>query len=276
MTVFRRLFTSLPRPKLWLIGLGFLGLLLQPVEAAGVRVKAVRAHRSTIELYDRLELTIQVEGAVQNPYDPEEIAIEATFHPPSGQPISVSGFYYQPFELVTENNQMRPQPAGEPVWKVRFTPTKPGAWSYEVKLITPGQTQVLAGSQDIEVLSSTQRGFVRVDRATESLRFDRGETFIPIGENLCWPPSATPLQTYEQWFRDLVKQRANYLRIWLAPWSFRLETKETGVGRYDQLRAWYVDTLLERSEALGLYWQLVLLDHGSFSRTQDPEWPNNP
>jgi hypothetical protein len=62
----------------------------------------------------------------------------------------------------------------------------------------------------------------------------------------------------------------------LAPWSLRLETKDTGVGRYDQLRAWQLDHLLEESEKKGLYWQLCLLDHGSFSRTQDPQWQNNP
>jgi hypothetical protein len=62
----------------------------------------------------------------------------------------------------------------------------------------------------------------------------------------------------------------------MAPWMLRLETKETGVGRYDQLRAWWLDRLLEESQAAGLYWQLCILNHGSFSRSQDPDWHNNP
>jgi hypothetical protein len=117
---------------------------------------------------------------------------------------------------------------------------------------------------------------VRVDDASGYLRFERGGSFIPIGENLCWPPSFEPLKAYDRWFRELAAQRANYIRMWMAPWAFRLETKDTGSGRYDQLRAWQLDHLLAQSQAHGLYWQLCLLNHGSFSRSQDPDWQNNP
>ncbi|MBI2885383.1 MAG: DUF5060 domain-containing protein [Candidatus Omnitrophica bacterium] len=241
-----------------------------------VRLASVRLERPVIGLYERCELTVQLEGDVLNPYDPDELTLEATFQPARGRPVTVYGFYYQPFEQVTTSRGGQAiQPAGDPVWKVRFTPTRTGRWVYHVRVLHRGR-EIEGPSGAVEVSPSARSGFLRLDRATGSLRFDRGETFVPIGENLAWAPSAQLLDSYDRWFEELSRQRANYIRVWLAPWSLRLETKETGVGRYDQARAWQLDQLLERSEKAGLYWQLCLLNHGSFSRTHDPDWQNNP
>ena len=241
-----------------------------------VRIVSVQLEQPVIGLYERCELTVQLAGDIINPYDPDELTLEVTFQPARGRPVTVSGFYYQPFEQVTTSRGAPAiQPAGEPVWKVRFTPTRTGRWAYQLRLLTKG-TAVEGPSGAVEVSPSTRLGFVRLDHATGLMRFDRGETFIPIGENLAWAPSSQLLETYDRWFEELSRQRANYIRVWLAPWSLRLETKETGVGRYDQMRAWQLDQLLERSDKAGLYWQLCLLSHGSFSRTHDPDWQNNP
>lgn len=262
--------------RVWALGL--IGCLVGhgSAVASSVRMAAARVERPIIGLYERCELTIQVEGGpIANPYDDEEIAVTATFQPPRGSPITVGGFYYQPFERVRVNGQDVLKGVGMPVWKVRFTPRRMGRWSSTVFLTTPAGSQTMPGGT-FDVIASSRQGFISVDRDRESLRFESGASFIPIGENLAWGPSAAPLGAYEQWFQKLSKQGANYIRVWLAPWSFRLETNTTGVGRYDQQRAWQLDALLEQSERFGLYWQLCLLDHGSFSQTQDPEWQHNP
>lgn len=245
--------------------------------AAPLRLGAVDLERPVVNLYGRCELTIRVEGGpIKNPYDDEELAVTATFQPPrGGKAVTVDGFYYQPFEQARVNGADVLKAAGEPVWKVRFTPRQLGRWSYTVSLTTPGGSQQGPGGA-FNVIPSSRQGFISVDRNRESLRFDDRTTFIPIGENLAWGPSTQPLRAYERWLQKLSKQGVNYIRVWLAPWSFRLETKETGLGRYDQQRAWQLDELLEHSERFGMYWQLCLLEHGSFSRTQDPEWHNNP
>jgi len=243
--------------------------------AGEVRLTSVKHARPVIPLFERCELTIGFEGTVSNPYDPDEVTVDAVFQPERGEPVVVAAFYYQPFTPVVKGGQESLEPAGPAVWKARFTPRQTGKWSYEIRLKTPQNTQTLPGGT-IEVVRSTRRGFVGLDRSSGYFRFDEGQTFIPIGENLAWASGSQPLRVYDQWFLDLAKQRANFIRVWMAPWAFRLETKETGVGHYDQRRAWQLDYLLERSDALGLYWQLSLLDHGSFSRSQDPEWHNNP
>lgn len=264
------------RPSVWLWGSVALLAGCPRTAEAEPHLASVTLQRRVIELFERCELTIRIDGPIANPYDPGEISVDASFLPPRGSTVTVPGFFYQPYARVEDQGRTVVTPDGEPVWKVRFTPTRTGVWSYDVTVKTRlGSRASSRGT--VEVIESMRRGFVRLDRARGTMRFDDGEPFIPIGENLGWPASsAQPLASYEQWIRDLAKQRANYLRVWMAPWAFRLETNETGVGRYDQLRAWYVDQLLDRSEQAGLYWQLCLLDHGSFSTVQDPEWPNNP
>ena len=241
-----------------------------------VRIRSVRLERPVVELYERCELTLQLSRPAPDPYDPDQALVQVTFQSPQRQTITIEGFYYQPYERVRQGSQDSIEQRGDPVWKARFTPTQVGRWSYEVSLKTPQGTQVWpVGS--FEVSASERRGFVRVDPATQTFRFSRAnELFVPVGENLAWGPGAQPLPAYEEWFADLAKQRANYIRMWMAPWMLRLETKETGVGRYDQRRAWILDTLLERSEKVGLYWQLSLFDHGSFSQSHDAAWNDNP
>ena len=244
--------------------------------AAEVHLEGVDASAcQTVKLFERCELTVQLSGAIDNPYDPNEVALEGRFTPQEGDSVTAHGFYYQPFEQVSEGGREAIRPAGSPVWKVRFTPRRLGRWSYAVKLITPAGSQSLPAAPFL-VVNSSRQGFVRLNRTQGNFSFDTGAPFIPIGENLCWAPNGAPLAAYDRWFQELSKQRANYIRVWMAPWLLRLETKETGVGRYDQFRAWLLDALFEKSESAGLFWQLSILNHGSFSRSQDPDWQNNP
>lgn len=260
-------------PQVVLAVLG--SLCVEGSALADVRLAAVQSACSTVKLFERCELTVQVEGPVDNPYDPDEIALEATFRPAKGDPVVVPGFYYQPFGWVGDGGRAELQASGQPVWRVRFTPRQLGRWTLEVRLITPQGTQSVP-VEPLLVVPSSRKGFIQFDRDHGWFRFETGQPFIPIGENLGWGSSTQGVRSYDQWFHDLAKQRANYIRVWMAPWFLRLETKDTGVGRYDQRRAWYLDYLFEQSESAGLFWQLCLLNHGSFSRSQDPDWDNNP
>ena len=245
-------------------------------QAAEVRLKSVTASAcSVVKLFERCEVTVHLVGDITNPYDPEEIDLQATFHPPQGRAITVTGFYYEPIELALHDGREAWEPQGQPVWKIRFTPRQLGRWSFEVQLRTKRGTHVAQGTPFL-VSPSSHRGFVRLDPSKGSFRFETGEPFVPIGENLAWGPSVQAVSIYQQWMNDLAKQRANYIRLWMAPWFLRLETKDTGVGRYDQTRARLLDELFERSRSAGLYVQLCLLHHGSFSQSQDPDWQNNP
>lgn len=257
------------------LAVGCGGMLFSTAVAAEIQLGPVLSGCSTVKLFERCELTVALNGPIRNPYDPEEVRLEAVFRPPKGSPVTIDGFYYQPFERSMDEGRDVIRAAGDPVWKIRFTPRQPGRWASEVRLTTSAGTQSLP-AQPFLVAASSRQGFVRLDREEGRFQFETGQPFIPIGENLGWGPSAYPLRSYDHWMSELESQRANYIRVWMAPWFLSLETKETGVGHYDQLRAWQLDYLMDRSESAGLFWQLCLLSHGSFSRSQDPDWHNNP
>ena len=258
----------------WLLSVAVAGGL-PPAVAAQARLEGVSAGCATIKLYEPCELAVAVSGTIANPYDGYEATIQATFTPPKGPPVTVDGFYYQPFAHRQAGGRDAVEPSGAPGWRVRFTPSMTGRWTSAVSLVTRKGRQSLP-PQPFLVTASSRRGFVRQEPRTGRLRFASGESLIPVGENLCWGPSVGALRSFEGWYRDLAKVRANYIRVWMAPWLLRLETQDTGVGRYDQSRAWLLDQLLEQSVEPGLYWQLVLLNHGAFSRSQDADWHNNP
>ena len=243
--------------------------------AAEPRLDGVAAACAVVKLYEPCAITASVKGKVANPFDESEARLESTFTPPKGEPVTVGGFYTQPFEQRRAGARETVEPAGPPVWQVRFTPTMTGRWTFSLALVTPKGRQTLP-AQSFMVVASAHKGFVRYDHRARRFQFDTGQPFIPIGENLCWGPSVGALASYNRWLHDLAKARANYIRVWMAPWLLRLETKDTGVGHVDLYRAWLLDRLLEQSAANGLYWQLVLLNHGSFSRSQDADWHNNP
>lgn len=260
----------MPRARFAVLPL--VGVLLGGAGAAAeVRVRSVESACASLPLFSRCELTVFLEGPITNPYDPDEVTLQAVFRPPEGDPVTVEGFYYQPFEVVPDGEREILRPSGEPVWKIRFTPRQRGRWSSEIRLVTPSGVQRVGGEPFI-VVGSSGSGFIRLNRTDRNFWFETGQPFIPIGESLCWGSR----RQYRQWFRELASQHANYIRVWLAPWSLSLETTETGLGRYDQARAWLLDELLERSGSAGLFWQLCLLNHRSFVQSGESDWHANP
>lgn len=212
----------------------------------------------------RLEtLTFSLPGdAPADPYDPA--ATPATdFTSPSGKTLQVSAFWYQDFgpDLAAK---------GEPHWRVRFTPTEAGAWTVS----SADETH------RFDVTPSDAHGFLQVDGGNPRyLAYDDGTPFFAIGLNLGWASSKeTTLVEYERWLDALAAQGANTVRIWMAAWSFGLEWSDTGLGNYTGRldRAWLLDWVFEMAEARDIKIILVLINHGAFSETTNPEWAENP
>src|SRR6185295_4583064 len=106
-----------------------------------LHLASVSSSCATVHLFERCELTVSVEGQVINPFDPAEAAVQAVFHPDSGPPVRVEGFYYEPYELVKDGEREQPRRTGTPSWKVRFSPRRVGRWTYDVALTTPQGVQ---------------------------------------------------------------------------------------------------------------------------------------
>ena len=193
------------------------------------------------------------------------------FSGPSGQALSAPAFWYQDYDPRTL------APRGAPGWRARFTPTEAGEWTAAAELVAPRALKSASLRLTVQP-DPTARGFVRVsDRDPRYLAFDDGSFYFPIGLNMGWAGQDV-LGDYTKWLDHLSQNGGNYIRVWMASWSFAIEWDDTGLGNYANRlqRAWLLDQVFKLAEERGVYVMLCLVNHGAFSATTNPEWDSNP
>lgn len=100
--------------------------------------------------------------------------------------------------------------------------------------------QLSLNGQTKKSKSSFQNSYVKV--STENpfyFELTSGETYIPIGANLCW---AKDMDTLESYFKKLSENGGNYARIWL---NFPGQEIETEYGKVNEINAKNLDRILE-------------------------------
>jgi len=262
----------------------------------------------TVAVYGRYEVSFDLARIYDNPFDPAEVDIQARFISPSGKIQDVGGFFYQDYErkLLEDDKLLRSRgkykvipkcehliPKGPPCWKVRFTPTEPGAYNYTLIVKDPHGTLKREGT--FHAAAGEGKGFVRRSRLNPFFfEFDDGDFYYPIGYNLRSPsdsripypyPFALPgkmgTYIYDDYFVRMQENGLNWARIWMCAWWCGLEWRRDwpgfqGVGRYNMENAWRLDYLVTQAEARGIYIQLCTTNHGQYSSRVDKEWANNP
>ena len=232
----------------------------------------------SVGTYEKFEVVVELDADFINPYDPTELRLDARFTSPSGQSVTVPGFYYRDFELDLSGTRDRVTPTGESSWRVRFAPDEAGEWSYRVLATTLASGTVRSSSQTFTVTESDDPGFVRIDpRNPRYLAFDDGTPYFAVGENMGWYGSGGMVD-YRDWLDALHASGGNFIRVWMPAWGFGIEWNDTGLGNYDarQDEAFRLDTLMEMADERDIYIMLTLINHGQYSTSTNPEWDSNP
>ncbi len=292
------------------IGLKFFGtrvgpglILLDDFRVAGRTLTFLEQDRKQTGLYERFELTFGLDRSFENPFDTDLVRIDAHFLAPSGREWVVPAFFYQGYEFEGpgRNSQDRLIPVGVPVWKARFSPVEIGRHRCFLEIsLDKGAEKFRSPVREFEAVVSGRRGFLRVNqRDRRHFAFDDGTSFYPIGHNIRSlndnryagfrrAPLAASEGTLamEDWLKSMAANGENFFETWMAAWWLALEWKKDsnyepnnfyeGIGRYNLRNAWKLDWILEHSEALGIYIQLLIVNHGSCSTFCDQEWNDNP
>lgn len=242
---------------------------------AGPAIRSAALQSERVERYGTVEMRLDLQASYDNPYDPAQVDVHATFRSPSGAERQVAGFYYLDYRMPTDGSAwpVRTERPGE--WRIRFTPDEVGEWSYRVVVRdASGQTATAEGT--LTVVPSSRPGFVRRPVGALYLAYEDGRPFFGIGHNLAWWQQRP--DDYDRWLAEMAASGANLIRIWMASWSFAVEWRETGLGNYDrrQDRAYLLDYVMDRAEQLGIHVILVLNHHGQFSARVNPQWVENP
>ena len=224
---------------------------------------------------DKFELTINLTAAYTNAYDYNDISVQCIFFAPGGRKDTVDGFFMQDYIL---NPDGAVTPSGSGSFKVRYAPNATGTWTYILSCKNTSGTATQP-AQSFQCVSSAAAGFIRKN-TTNYLNFDNGEQFIPIGENMGWQ-NTNVVSDYTDWLTRLSDNNGNFIRVWMSSWAFALEWKNgsngfSGLKKYRQTSAYYLDWLLDYCKQKNVYLMLTLNNHGQVSTTVNQEWADNP
>ena len=217
-----------------------------------------------IGLYEKFEISFKLDGKWMNPFDPEQVRIDAFFTTPEGKILTIPGFFYQEF-YVNAQNQV--EKVGDPVWKVRFAPSIPGRYSYFIRAANQGQEIRIPAEEFICESYNTNRGFVKVSKSN-SLYFDftDGTPFFGIGMDRIQGDEGNCYQRFSD-------SGGNFNRLFLTNGKVDIQEitrdpdrPDRGLGKINLENSWNLDKLLELGETLGIYHMLTLTNQYNFNR----------
>jgi hypothetical protein len=194
------------------------------------------------------------------------------FISPSGRAESRPVFAHQAAEFKYDPHGYEEMtPAGPVVLMVRFSPQETGEYHYQAL-----RGGIVAAEGSFSSLPSDHPGFVTISQQDPRyFACSNGESYCPIGLNLCSPPqyllpqgmahfetgsqyATLGLREYERWFRLLAQNGGNFTRIWLSNPYLAAETEIA--GEVDLLRFNRLDGLVELARAYGIRLKLCF-DH---------------
>ena len=239
---------------------------------------------TVLKQYQRFELTFSLNREYDNPYDADTVAIDALFTEPDGTTRVVPAFFSMGFDVVPGSPE-RYENGRSPAWKVRFTPTKVGEYTYGIRIADATGMHTVSGDQSFTCTPGNAKGFLGIDpNDPQMLRHDTGQPYLPIGHNIGWAPNDTGLAWWKSHFDACAAAGINWARIWMChfnggqnlEWSSTRGPYWHGVGQISQEIAFKIDRIVEMAEARGIAIQLVLQHHGQFSSRINPNWNENP
>ena len=185
--------------------------------------------------------------AATNPFDPQNIRLDATFTLPSGRSMTVPAFWYQGYQRSLSGGYESDTPAGSPGWRVRFTPPEAGAYSLALIILTNGQPSGSPANTGFTVPTGSvpsRYGYVGTTPAKRYFQTGDGQGLPLTGEDVAWP-SAQGTYDYDTWFASMQAAGENFARIWMCPWSFGIEVGRTNLDNYALAPAWQLDYVLQ-------------------------------
>lgn len=248
--------------------------LVAPLAGADLAIRSVEPIKDPVERYGLFELKADIAGNWENPFDPDEIDVQANFTAPSGRKLAIPGFYYRE---CGPGPKGRPEVTGPPEWRVRFAPQETGAYTCTLTARDRSKKEVTSAILRFTCVDGKSHGFIRVSKENPHyFAFDDGTSFFPIGMNIGWGR----IDDFRKLIGRLGDAGGNFARVWVCNYGdlrldtpFRAGREDTGVGRWDLTGGWSLDRLFQMAREKGIYIQLCIEHH---HMTWEKEWPGHP
>lgn len=223
-----------------------------------------------VELYGRIELKVDMQGTWDNPFDPDDVALDAVVTLPSGRTYTQPGFYMVEYERKVLKGAEVMVPLPEQGWRVRLAATEVGTLRCELRA-RDRSGKVTTQVAPVTVVAAANRGFIRQSQVDPRyLAFDDGSGYVPIGHNL--PIYHASGQLVPEALAKMAAAGENYNRWWMSASGLGLEW-EPKLGWYRQNAAARLDFTIQLAEQLGFHYMLCMDTHQDFRTTG---WAANP
>ena len=178
-----------------------------PVPTTAVNLPAVtgaQLDRTEVPRYESFEMTVSLKAEYTNPYDAREVSLDGVFTAPDGTQMNVPGFW-----------------DGEGSWRVRFTPSQEGEWSYQLVVREPRGASLPYEGQ-FTVTASDLHGWLQVGSwvnpaySSRYLVYQDGTPFYGVGhcDALSVLLAGFSLETGVGLFSDMKQSGENYVVWW--------------------------------------------------------------
>ncbi len=221
--------------------------------APSISVKSENA--AQIGLYEKYELVLSLTNAsYYNPFDPEEIDVQALFTAPSGRQWPIYAFY--------DNYNNRQQ------WKVRFSPNETGVWTYH---LTARDVHGTGRSSDysFQAVPSSHHGWLQVSQVNPHyFVHDDGASFYGVAVYWPWRIANTA-----EGLGALQQAGCNLIGYWNVTYDdgTLIESMASGLGRYDQNKCNRIDNIIQWMEQRDMVLMLAIWPHDLFCLNM-PGW----
>jgi hypothetical protein len=229
------------------------------VEVDLPKITSVELERNEVPRYESLELTLEMEAEYSNPYDAREVALEGVFTGPEGTEMTVPGFW-----------------DGEGAWKIRFTPSQEGLWTYTVS-VTDRRGNSLPHLGEFTVTSSDLHGWIQPGHLFNSaysghyLVHHDGTPFYGVGHcdafNILIDGFDTEVGVHL--FDTMKAANENYVVWW------PLYSNSPVASRYNDYSVAnlkVIDAVVKDAEKEGIYLIFTIWDHPQLRDDQHPSW----
>ncbi len=225
-------------------------------------ISAVAPDRTELPRYESLELSVALNAKYSNPNDLRQVSLDGVFTGPDGQQMKVPGFW-----------------DGEATWRVRFSPSQTGEWSYSLTVRdTRGVSQPYAGK--FTVTSSDLHGWLQAGNwvnpsySGHYLVYQDGAPFYGVGhcDALNILVDGFSADQGVGLFNEMKKDGENYVVWW------PLYNNSPIAGSYDNYSIpsmKVIDTVVADAQKKGIFLVFTIWDHPELRDDTHPgTWGN--
>lgn len=223
------------------------------------RVTSVVADHENVPRYESIELTVEIDADYSNPYDARQVLLEGIFTAPDGSKMTMPGFW-----------------DGDGAWKLRFTPSQEGLWTYAIS-VTDGRGISASHLGEFQVTPSDLHGWIQPghlfdpDYSGRYFVHHDGTPFYGVGhaDALNILIDGFDVEDGVRLFDTMKEANENYVVWW------PLYTNSPVNSSYDNYSVGnmrVIDSVVGDAEKEGIYLVFTIWDHPQLRDDNHPTW----